>query len=205
MFKFHGSHRKLWLLFFLVAALSLLFCSVALCAGEQVGGHGTADRSADLKDLLYRFINFALLVIILFWALKKVGIKEFFATRTAEIRQRLDDLKREKEAAEEKHRELERELREFGAEREEIIEQFKKEGLLEKEKILTEAKQRVNQIIRQAEWTIKQETQEASHRLKAEMISIAADKAQEIISKEITDHDQEHLVDEFLERVGKVH
>jgi F-type H+-transporting ATPase subunit b len=205
MFRPHGNHRKLWLLFFLMAILLFLLCGVALSAGEHVGGHEAADRSGDLKDLLYRFINFALLVIILFWALKKVGIKEFFATRSAEIRQRLEDLKKGKEEAEEKYREIERELREFGEERQEIIEQFKKEGLAEKEKILAEAKERVKQIIEQAELTIQQETQTASDRLKAEMISLAADKAQEIISNEITDQDQEHLVDEFLERVGKVH
>jgi F-type H+-transporting ATPase subunit b len=205
MLRLLGTSRKLWPLFAVVAILLFLLCGVALSAGEHVGGHEAADRSGDLKDLLYRFINFALLVIILFWALKKVGIREFFATRSAEIRQRLEDLKKEKEEAQEKYRELERELREFGEERQEIIEAFKKQGLAEKEKILAEAKERVKQIIDQAELTIQQETQKASDRLKAEMVSLAADKAQQIISGEITDQDQDHLVDEFLERVGKVH
>jgi F-type H+-transporting ATPase subunit b len=205
MFRSHGNPRRLWLLFSLAAVLIFVFCGVALAAGEHSGAHGAADRSGDLKDLLYRFINFALLVIILAWALKKVGIREFFSTRSAEIKQRLEDLKKGKQEAEEKYREVERQLREFGREREEIIEEFKKEGLAEKEKILAEAKERVHQIIEQAEWTIQQETRAASDRLKAEMITIAADKAKEIISNEITDQDQEHLVDEFLERVGKVH
>ena len=85
-------------------------------------GHQAQDRSADLKDLLYRFINFALLVIILIWALKKAHVKDFFIARTKEIQQRLEDLKREKEDAEGKYREVEQKLRAFEEERRRILE-----------------------------------------------------------------------------------
>jgi F-type H+-transporting ATPase subunit b len=178
-----------------------LLCGASFAAG----GHEGADRSGDLVDLLYRAINFALLAIILFWALKKVGIKDFFSARSEEIRQRLDDLKKGKEEAENRYQEMEKKLREFGDEKEEIIEQFKREGLAEKEKIIAEAKERVQQIIEQAELTIQQEMGAARDRLKEEVVGLATEKAQEIISKEITDKDQEQLVDEFIERVGKTH
>jgi F-type H+-transporting ATPase subunit b len=36
-------------------------------------------------------------------------------------------------------------------------------------------------------------------------VEVAARKAQEIIEREIKDDDQDHLVNEFIERVEKLH
>ena len=166
---------------------------------------GGADRSADLKDLLYRFMNFALLVIILVWAIKKANVKALFAARTEEIKEKLEQLKKDKEESESKYREIERKLREFEAQRLEIIEDFKKEGLAEKERIIAEAKTKASQILEQSERTIAQELQAAKDRLKQEVVDLAAQKAGEIISNNITEQDQDNLVDDFIERVGDVH
>ncbi|MBW1771617.1 MAG: ATP synthase F0 subunit B [Deltaproteobacteria bacterium] len=168
-------------------------------AGEGV------DRSEDLKDLLYRFINFTLMVIILVWALKKANIKDFLAARTREIKQRLEDLQREKEEAEEKFRDIEGKLKDFEEEKKRILEQYRQEGETEKEKIIAEAGNRVQEILSQAELTIQQETESAKARLKQEMVEIAAQKAEEIIADRITENDQDSLVDDFIERVGKIH
>ena len=168
-------------------------------------GHQAQEKSADLKDLLYRFINFALLVIILVWALKKAHVKDFFIARAKEIQQRLEDLKREKEEAERKYRDIEQRLRAFEEERKRILEQYRQDGEAEKEKIIAEAEDRVRQILEQAEMTIRQETESAKSRLKQDMVEIAAQKAEEIITERITDKDQDSLVNDFIERVGKIH
>jgi F-type H+-transporting ATPase subunit b len=140
---------------FFVVFLSIicfLLYGMAFAAGGGEGG----DRSGDLLDLLYRFINFALLVIILFWAVKKAGIKDFFSARTQEIRQRLDELKKGKDEAETRFKEMEK-------------------------------------------------MQAARDRLKQEVLDLSAQKAEEIIAKGMTDKDQDRLVDEFIEKVGKIH
>jgi F-type H+-transporting ATPase subunit b len=188
-----------------VGVLSLIFCALLCGVAFAAGGHGGPDRSGDLLDLLYRFINFALLIIILFWALRKAGIKGFFTARSEEIRQKLDDLRRGKEEAEKKYQDLEKRLREFEGNRQGIIEQFKAEGLAEKEKILAEAKERMKQIIQQAEMTIQREMESARERLKQEVVNLAAQKAQGILAREMTDKDQDRLVEEFIERLGKIH
>jgi F-type H+-transporting ATPase subunit b len=175
-----------------------------ITGSAETEGHST-DRSADLRDLLYRFINFALLVIILAVVIKKTSIKDFFKTRSEEIRRKLEDLQKEKEEAEIKYQEMERQLKDFESKKQEIIDQFKTEGLAEKEKIIAEAEARVEQILEQSEITINQEIQTARDRLKKEVVDIAAQKAQEIISNKINEKDQDQLVDEFIERVGKVH
>ncbi|MBN1850255.1 MAG: F0F1 ATP synthase subunit B [Deltaproteobacteria bacterium] len=168
-------------------------------------GHDEGDKSGDLLDLLYRFINFALLVIILFMVLKKTPAKDFLSTRSEEIRQKLEDLRREKEEAESKYRDIEAQLHDFEDRRKDLIEQWRKEGLIEKEKIISDAQDRVKQIIAQSEITIQQEIQSARDRLKKEVVDLAAIKAQEILAKEINEKDQDQLIDDFLERVGKIH
>ena len=105
-------------------------------------------------DLLSRFVNFTVLVIVLVVVVKKFRVKDMLTVRVDEIRQRLDDLKKEKKETESKYQEAERKLREFEGEKQDIIEQFKKEGEAEREKIIAEAQQRSAQILKQAELTI---------------------------------------------------
>ncbi len=169
------------------------------------GGEKGKDRSADLRDLLYRFINFALLIIILFVAIRKSGLKDSLVGRIDEIKQRLEDLRKEKEEAESRYQDIEKKLRDFEANKREIIEQFQNEGQAEKERIIAEANERAKQIVEQAELTIQQEMQSAKDRLRREVMQLAATQAQEIIAKEMTDEDQDRLISEFIERVGKIH
>jgi len=192
---------KFLVLVVMAVAGCVLFCGLAAAADPA---HGQ-DRSADLRDLLYRFINFTLLVIILFVVLKKVGIRQFFVSRTEEIKKKLEELRSGKEEAERKYRELEQRLQEFESKKQEIIEQFKAEGLAEKEKIVNEAQSRVKQILEQAEATVQQEIQAARDRLRGDVLTLATRQAEEIIAREMTEKDQDRLVNDFIERVGKGH
>ena len=186
-----------WILFGII-----LSGKVAFAAGG--GGEGT-DRSSDVLDLLYRFMNFAVLVVVLVWVFKKVRIGDLFRSRSAEIQKKLEDLRKEKEDAERKALESERKLMDFEKGRQSLIDQFRSEGNAEKEVIIAEAKERAKQIIEQAELAIQQELKSAKDRLQREVVALAAKRAEEIIAKEITDRDQDRLVDEFIERVRKIH
>lgn len=212
------------LAFFLIAFHIFFYGDATAREGDQVDLHGSAlgdeqpavhesgggeghgiDRSADFRDLLYRFINFALMVIILIWALKKAGIKGLFSKRIEDIRRKLETLKNEKNEAETRYQEIDKKLKAFEKERIALIEEYKKEGEAEKEKILAEANLRVQQIIEQAEAAIQQEIQSAKGRLRQEVVNLAAQKAQQIITREMKDEDQDRLVQDFIERVGKIH
>ena len=182
-----------------LAAHFLFAGGVALAAGAG------ADRSGDLLDLLYRFINFALLVIILWVVLKKANIRGLFAARGEEIEKRLEALKTGKEEAERKYRDLEKQVREFERSKKGILDQFRAEGLAEKQRIISEAEARVKQILDQAQSTMVREVESAKDRLRQELLGLAAQKAEEILSKGMTEQDQDRLVDEFIERVGKTH
>ena len=96
-------------------------------SGSAVAGHGegaAAESHGDahhdegaMLDLLARFINFALLVIILAVVLKKSNALGFFSDRVTEIKNRMEQLQREKEEAEAKYKEVQRKLTDFEAER----------------------------------------------------------------------------------------
>ncbi len=196
--------KKAWI--YMGSLLVLFFiCGIAFASGG--GGEAGAahhDEGAKMLDLLYRTMNFALLVIILFVVIKKTSIKDFFANRREEIRNSFEMLNREKAAAEGRDRELEKKLKEFEAARTEIIEQYKAEGAQEKERIIAEARNRAKQMLEQAELTIQQEIQAARDRLKREALDIATIQARDILQKEMKASDQDHLVDEFITGIQKL-
>jgi F-type H+-transporting ATPase subunit b len=193
------NRKRFWFAVGCFAAGSVLLSSFAMAAG------GGADRSGDLLDLLYRWINFTLLVIILVVVLRKVPVKEYFISRVEGIKKELEDLKKQREAAEKKAQELESKLKAFEGERKEILAQYKADGLAEKERILAEARDRAKQILEQAELSIQYEVQTAKEKLKDELVAVAAQRAEEIIVREMTDRDQDRLVNEFIEKLGKTH
>ncbi len=172
--------------------------------GNDQKKSSSSDRSAELRDLFKRFINFALVIVILFVIYKKMKLKDMLSARSEEIKQRLEDLEREKEEAENRCREVEGLLRDFEIKRKEMIEAYKKEGLAEKEKILSEAKARVKKIIDQSEITIQQEIEAARERLKQDVFELVAEKAGKLLAVEIDEDDQEKMVVEFVEKVGRL-
>ena len=111
-----------------MAFLSLLILLAPLGLAFASGGGGeqaAADSGAKLRDLGYRFLNFILLVIIIFVVVRKTAIKDFFANRREEIRKKFDDLQAERDSAEKRYEELEQKLKDFEKQKQEIIEQFK--------------------------------------------------------------------------------
>ena len=203
MIRFLVKHRNS---VFAVAGISvylLLLYSTGFASGaaESGGEHG----SGKLIDLVYRLTNFSLLVIVLFVVFRKTSIKDFFSARREEIRKRFDDLERKKYEVEKNYEELEKKLKEIEIRKKEIIEQFKSDGIIEKEKIVNEAKKKAALIIEKADSKIQQEIEMAKERLRQEIVDIAAQKAKEIITKDIKESDHDYLVTEFIERLEKLH
>jgi len=173
---------------------------------HEAGAEGAheQDRTADLKDLGYRFLNFALLVVILGYFIKKAKLAEYLSARIDEIRTRLDDQKKAKEEAEKRFQEIEIKLRDFESKKRDILEEYRKEGLAEKERIIRDARERADQIVVQSEATIKQELLSVRNRLKQEIVDLAIGQARDIIQKEINEKDHDDLINEFITKVGRL-
>ncbi len=189
----------------LIVGITLLFMTTLCGVAFASGGGGESSAHDQMLNLLYRLLNFALLVIILVVIIKKTSMLRFFGERRDEIKKKLEELTKERQAAENRSRDLETKLREFEIQKKEILEQFRAEGAAEKARIISEARERAAQLISQADRTIEREIQGATERLKQEVVEMAALRAEEIIVKGIRDSDQDHLVNEFIKSVEKLH
>ena len=173
-------------------------------SGKAEAESSSADRSADLIDLGYRFLTFTLLVIILVVGIKKAKLMDYLSARSDEIRAKLDDLKREKEEAERKYQEIESKLKDFESKKKDILDEYRKEGIADRDRIIAEAQERADQIINQSEATIKQELLSVKSKVKQEIVDLAIGQARAIIQKEINDKDHDDLINDFIERVGRI-
>jgi F-type H+-transporting ATPase subunit b len=199
MIRFTGKKGQASLILGMALLFLITLCGFAFASG---GGGNSHDQ---MLNLFYRILNFTLLVIILVVVVKKTSMLRFFGERRDEIKEKLEALAKERQTAESRSRELETKLGEFEVQKKEILEQFRAEGAKEKALIITEARERAAQLISQADHTIEREIQGATERLKQEVVEMAALRAEEIIAKGINDSDQDHLVDEFIKSVEKLH
>jgi F-type H+-transporting ATPase subunit b len=193
-----------WLVALLTGVAWVILAGVAL-ASEAAGEHGGISP-AKIQDLLWRTVNFAVFAGVLGYLLiKKFPVKNFFAQRSQEIAQSLSELEAKKAAAAKNLQEAEARLAKVAAERDQIIQQFKDEGELEKVKIIQKAEMVAARIKEMAALSIAQETKKAAQELKVEVANQATQLAEELIKKKMTPTDQQRLVDEYLEKVVEKH
>ncbi len=210
-------HRPILLIFFIIISLSIFGPGLAWSSsggsseghdeaveeshGDESGDHDGGGLSAKrLWDLVFRAMNFLAVVIILFFVLRK-PISRFFGNRREEIAENLADLERKKGEAEENFAKLESRLAELEAERETILAEYISDGEKEKEKIIANAEEMSSRIQAQAEKAIEREIKNAKDALKQEIAELAASLAEGLVKENITDQDQERLVEEYLDKV----
>jgi F-type H+-transporting ATPase subunit b len=183
----------------LLLLVLVLFPVAAFAAG---GGH--ADSGAILKDFIYRCFNFALMVGLLGYFVTK-PIRKGLKSRTEEIEKTLADAQEAKEAAEAKHREYSEKLAQATKEIENIAATIRREGELERDKIIAAAKDMATKIEQEAENKAAGVVASARAELREEASSLAVELAEELLKKQVSADDQKRLVDEYMQKVGEIH
>ncbi len=176
---------------FLYAGFSLLASAGTVFAAEE-GGWMATDT--------YRVINFAVLAGILVFLLRK-PVKQFFGDRIRVIREQLEDLENQKQAAEKKLEEYNERLAALSRESEKIIEDYRRQGENLKDQILREAETASGKLEEQAKKNIEREFAQAKLHLETEVFDRAVEKAEEKLKRITTPDDQEKLVQEYLDKV----
>jgi len=179
----------------------LVMAGVAFAS--EAGGHGGISP-AKVTDFIWRSVNFVVFAAILIKLLAKPA-KNFFAKRSLDIAQTLEELEAQKAAAVQALREAEARLALVDAEREKIIQQYLAEGEMEKAKILEKAEMVAARIKEMATMTIQQETKKAAQDLKQEVVDLATNLAEDLIKEKVTSADQQQLVEEYLKKVVQAH
>jgi F-type H+-transporting ATPase subunit b len=181
--------------------LGLFLATVAAAAGGGGAGGISAEK---ITDFTWRTVNFLVFAAILIKLVAKPA-KGFFAKRSQDIAQTLEDLEAKKISALEALKEAEARLALVDAEREKIIQQYQAEGEIEKAKIVEKAEMVAARIKDMAALTIQQETKKAAQDLKQEVVDLATQLAEDLIKAKVTHTDQQQLVEEYLKKVVKAH
>ena len=172
---------------------------VALASG---GGH--ADSGVLIKDFAYRCFNFALMVGLLAYFVTK-PIRKGLKGRTAEIEKTLADAQAAKDAAEAKHLEYSEKLAKATEEIAGITESIRREGELERDKIIASAKELAIKIEQEADNKASGVVVKARAELRKEAASLAVELAEDMLKKQVSADDQKRLVDEYMQKVGELH
>jgi len=191
------------------AVSTLSFCVVVLglaavgLAAEEGAHH--VDSGAQMKDFAWRCLDFAALAGLAYWAIKKADLKGTLAARRSAIERMLQEAVQAKEQAEAKLKEYSVRLEQANKEIEGISINMKREGQLEQERIIAEAKVAAARIVEQAESAAAQEVLKAKGELRAEAARLAVEIAEQKITKNITKGDQDKLVGEYISKVVTLH
>jgi len=185
-----------------VLAATMLLVATAVWASAEGGHH--ADSGVLLKDFLYRCLNFVVMAGLLAYFVTK-PIRKGLAGRREGIAKELSEARSAKDQAEAKFAEYDRKLSDASAEIEEIYAAIKREGELEREKILANAREMAEKIKAEAEKSAAYEVSRARFELRREATRMAIEIAEELVKKNFTDEDHSRLVDEYMQKVGELH
>lgn len=187
-------------------AVSALFLLIVLAAwpvlASSSGGH--ADSGKLMTDFIWRLFNFAVTVGILVYFVSK-PIKNGLAGRRDGIAKALKEAEEAQAGAEAKFAEYDAKLNKAEAEIEVIAADLKREGELERERIIAQAKESAEKIRAEAEKSAGFEIARAKAELKAEATRLAVELAEGLLKKNFSDKDQTRLLDEYMKKVGELH
>ena len=195
---------------FIAVAVTLLLAGLAVagyCSEAGEGAHAAhADHAAmQMKDFGWRVLNFALLAAIVIWIMKKANVKGLLADRRSGIEKALKEAVQARAAAEKKYAEYSDKLSKATEEIDEIYASIKKEGEMEKERIIAEAIVSAEKIKDLAEQAAAREVLKARAELRAEAARLAVQLAEQNLREKVGSDDQNRLVGEYLTKVVELH
>ncbi|MEI7816193.1 MAG: ATP synthase F0 subunit B [Desulfuromonadales bacterium] len=190
---------------FVLVYISLIVLSASVgFASEGAGAAHHADSGAQMKDFGWRVLNFAVLLGIIIWALKKADVKGSLAARQADIETSLKDAETARDTAEAKLREYGVKLDHASKEIDELHAAIVREGEQEKIRIIAEANIAAEKIVAQAALSAEQETVKARNELRTEAARLAVEIATGRLTGAIQKSDHDRFVGEYLDKVVQI-
>ncbi|MEA1971028.1 MAG: ATP synthase F0 subunit B, partial [Thermodesulfobacteriota bacterium] len=162
--------------------------------------HGEDHGKAKLINFGWRFLNFVVLIVILY-KLSAKAIRNFFVDDRESIKASLEGAVAAKEEAEKKLEEHSVRLDKAAAEIQEISGMIKAQGLAEKEKIIEEAKRAAEKMEEDSKARMDQEFKKALNQLRTEAAELSIKMAEEILKKNVKEKDHDNMVNDFLDRM----
>ena len=177
-----------------------LFCFVGAVAASSEGEGGHEAKKGWIATDTYRVMNFTVLVVGLFFLLRK-PVSQALDSRIKGIKDQLSELEAKKKDAEKELEKYTERLSHLEQEAENLIEEYIRQGNEAKARIIDEAKKTVDKLEEQARRNIEHEFKQAKIKLQQDILEKALVNAETLIKNSITTQDQDKLVDEYLEKV----
>lgn len=184
------------------AAALLLIVSASVAVAAADAHH--VDSGVLIKDFLYRMFNFAVTFGLLAYFVTK-PIRKGLAGRREGIENALKEAQAAKEKAEARYAEYDEKLTKASAEIDDIYASIKREGELERDRIIAEAKEMAVKISQDAEKAASREIAKAKAELRQEATNMAIEIARDLLTQKVTGDDQKRLVNEYIQKVGELH
>lgn len=180
-----------------------LAAAVVLMLGVAATSQAAEVTPEKLWDLFYRALNFAVLVFILVYFLKKPAVN-FFSNRRETIRAELEELEAKRLEVERAYKETELKMASLEASAQEIVAEAVRQAEAERQRILAEAERAAVNMKRQAEMAVQHELAVAKATLKAEIAEEATKVAEQLLRKNLQPEDEARMIAASLDKVGGV-
>ncbi len=178
--------------------ISMLVSVLLLASAAQASAE--AHHEATVWTYAFPFINFAILLSVLFYFLK-APIKAMFSGRSSEIAQGVAEAQKHHAAAVQKFEDIQEKLKNADAEAKALLQSLKSSGTAEKDSVITAANQFAAQLKIETQNLIAQEVRKAQMTLRAETVNLAAELAQNELSKNLTPDVQSRLQNDFVNQL----
>ncbi len=183
---------------FVMVVLPLLPALVLASTGGGGAEGGEHAEAAGSSDMLWKVINFAVLALGVYILWIKV-IRGLLVKRGDDIKNGIEEAKAAKEAAEKKAEEYREKLSTLEARLAELAQEIRREGEVEKERIMADAATAIVKLKEHASFTLEQEIKKARIEIKREVADLAIKMAADLLTKEIKPEDQDRLVKGYID------
>jgi len=148
--------------------------------------------------LFIQWINFGVLVFILYWILYKPLVK-FLDERNAKLKDDMDSAKAGREEVERLRQEYQAKFTELKTESIRYLDETKKKALDERAIILQEARKEAERVMAGSRKEMNFEAESIKQELKKEISKLVIDCASQVLEREVKEADHKRLIHSFLE------
>ena len=172
-------------------------------AGGEGGGHinWLSWDDPHAPPLALMFVNFALLLVVLYFILRKPiggGAKE----RRARLEKEIEEAKALKDAAEQALSEARTKIESLDAEMAKLRQEIVDGGKSEAARITSEAEARAERMQADTTALVEQEVARMSRSIREEVVSGIVDRAEALVREKIRGDDQTRLAQEYLREMS---
>lgn len=171
--------------------------ALAVSSPDALAAETTTDWRP-LFDLILRWLNFAILALVLFKFGRK-PIKDFFANRREEIDYQIKKYEQQKEAAAKKVQEAIKVLEDSTDRFEQIKQRIIRDGETKKQQIIERAQKESRMLLEGTQRKIQNQIVEARNLIRAELVDAAIELAEKRLPEEITAADEQKLMERYME------